>query len=119
MADNYFFGRSQDEMLGDQPRYMYALRRTDSGDLYFARVNQLSRTDSITINNNGASSDNYPDFQPGVDFLEGRDVNHNLTYANLKYEQLRWDDRSIYYYIDSQGNLVARIGSKYAYPTGA
>jgi hypothetical protein len=118
MADNYFFGRSQDEQLGDNPRYMYALRRTDQGDLYFARVNQLSRTDSVQINNGGAAADNYPDFQQGVDFFEGRDVNHNLVYANLNYEQLRWDDRSIYYYIDSQGNLVARVNNKYSYPTG-
>ena len=118
MSGNYVFGRSKDELLGDSPQYFYALRRTDKGDLYFARVNQLSRDDAIQINNNGTTDGNLPDFEEGVDFFEGRDVNHNLVYDNLNYEQYRWDGRSLYYYIDDEGNLVVRTNTKYQYPTG-
>jgi hypothetical protein len=119
MADNYRFGRSQDDLLGGLPRFFYGLRRDDStGEVYFARVNQLSRNDSVTINNPGTAAENYPDFQEGVDFLEGRDINHNLVYPNLNYEQYRWSDKSVYYYIDSAGELVAHFGSQYTYPTG-
>lgn len=118
MASNYVFGRDPNELIGDQPRYFYALRRTDDGELYLARVNQLSREDAIEINNIGDYDGNYNDFQVGVDFFEGRDVYHNLVYDNLKYEQYRWDDRSMYYYIDETGQLVIRTNTKYPYPTG-
>lgn len=118
MASNYVFGRDPEDLIGDQPRYLYALRRTDEGELYFARVNQLSREDSIQINNDGTSDDNFTDFEVGVDFFEGRDVNHNLVFENLNYEQMRWDDKSLYYYVDSDGQLVVRTNTKYQYPTG-
>lgn len=118
MANNYQFGRSQDELLGDTPKYFYALRRTDDGELYFARVNNLSRGDSIQINAEGTSDGNYQEFEPGIDFFEGRDVEHNLVYDNLNYEQMRWDNRNLYYYIDDSGNLCVRIDTKYQYPSG-
>lgn len=118
MSGNYVFGRSKDELLGNSPRYFYALRRTDNGELYFARVNQLSREDSIQINNNGPVDGNLPEFESGVDFFEGRDINHNLVYENLNYEQYRWDDKNLYYYIDDEGNLVVRVDTKYQYPSG-
>jgi len=118
MASNYQFGRSQDDLLGGSPRYFYALRRTDDGELYFARVNQLSRTDSVQINNDGTADGNLPDFEPGVDFFEGRDVTHELVFENLNYEQMRWDNRNLYYYIDADGQLCVRIDTKYQYPSG-
>jgi len=31
---------------------------------------------------------------------------------------LRWDSRSLYYYINDEGQLVVRINQKYTYPTG-
>jgi hypothetical protein len=111
-----YVGVTPKEALGDQPRYFYALRRTDQGDLYFTQVDLLSPTDSIAINAPGAGSDDYTDFEVGTDFFEGRDVYHNKTYPNLNYEQYRWDDKKIYYYLDGQGNLVARIGQTYTYP---
>lgn len=118
MASNYVFGRDPSELIGDQPRYLYALRRTDEGELYFARVNQLSRDDSFTLNNEGDYENNYNDFEPGVDFFEGRDVYHNIVYSNLNYEQFRWDDKSLYYYINDDGQLVVRMNTKYQYPSG-
>ena len=62
------------------------------------------RTDdahTVTINNPGAPADNFPNFEQGQDFYEGRDVNHNLVHVNLNYEQLRWDERNISYYVDA------------------
>lgn len=118
MSSTYQFGRSQEELIGDTPRYFYALRRTDDGELYFARVDQLSRTDGIQINAEGTSDGNFPDFVPGEDFFEGRDVEHDLVFDNLNYEQMRWDQRNLYYYIDDAGNLVVRTDIKYTYPTG-
>ena len=55
----------------------------------------------------------------GVDFFEGRDVNHNLVFGNLNYEQYRWADANINYYLDqTTGQFVARVNQAYSYPTG-
>ena len=114
----YYIGQQPADVLGGQPRYFYGLRRTDDGDLYFSRVDQLIGEDSIEINLPGDPNDNFEDFEVGVDFYEGRDAYHNIVFENLNYEQYRWDDRSIYYYIDDDGQLVARVNAVYTYPTG-
>lgn len=117
--NNYFLGRTADELIGNNFKYFYAIRRNDDGDIWFARVNMLSREDGITINNPGTAADNWDGFETGVDFFEGRDEEtRELEYPNLNYEQYRWDDTSIYYYIDDDGQLVARTHTKYAYPSG-
>ena len=115
---NYFFGRDSDDLLGGAPKYFYGVKRSDDGEVTFTRVNQLSRVDSIEINEPGDIAENFEDFEIGIDFFQGRDVNHNIVFDNLLYEQYRWDDRSIYYYIDTDGQLVARINTKYDYPDG-
>lgn len=99
-------------------RYLYGLRRTEEGELFLGRSDQLSDSDDISINNPGEAIDNFTDFEEGQDFYEGRDVYHNLVYKNLNYEQFRWDNRSIYYYVNAEGELVARLNKVYTYPTG-
>ena len=118
MADT-FLGQSITDMVNQtDARYFYGLRRTDDGELFIAKVDQLKSNDSIQINVEGDQDHNYEDFDQGQDFFEGRDVNHEKIYANLNYEQFRWDNRNINYYIDDSGNLVARINEGYTYPTG-
>ena len=106
-----------EDNLGE--RYFYGLRRTDAGELFLGKLDQLSLTDTIQINKEGDVVDNFPDFDEGAEFFEGRDSAHNLTYKNLNYEQFRWDDRNIDYYINSEGELVARVGQNYTYDDGA
>lgn len=115
MASNYYLGTSPEEALGNTSRFFYGLRRTDNGELFLSRADQLKKTDSITINNPGDPTHNYPNFEQGQDFYEGRDVNHNLVYANLNYEQFRWDDRNVLYYVNDEGELVVRINQNYTY----
>src|SRR6056300_951150 len=113
--DNYS-GFNPNHIYGSvQNRFFYGLRRTDNGELFVAKADQLKTSDSITINKPGSPNGNYPDFEQGQDFYEGRDVNHNLIYENLNYEQYHWDDRNISYYIDDDGELVARINQNYTY----
>jgi len=112
-------GQSIADMVNQtEARYFYGLRRTDDGDLYLAKVDQLKAGDSIAINKEGDPTENYEDFDQGEDFFEGRNVNHERIYANLNYEQFKWDNRNINYYVDDSGNLVARINEGYTYPTG-
>lgn len=115
MSANYT-GFTPDHMMGAvQDRFFYGLRRTDDGELFLSKADQLKTTDSIAINNPGDPTHNYPNFEQGQDFYEGRDVNHNLVYANLNYEQFRWDDRNVLYYVNDEGELVVRINSKHDY----
>jgi hypothetical protein len=115
-SSNYYLGRTPVETLGDSPRYWYALRRDDDGQLYVVRSDQLTDDTAYDINLPGDATDNFEDFEAGIDFYEGVDVDHEPVYKNMKYSQYRWDDRSIFYYVNNQGQLVARIFAGYTYP---
>ena len=109
---------SPEAMMGAVPnRFFYGLRRTDNGELFVVKSDQM-KTDNdhiVTINKPGDLAQNFPNFEQGQDFYEGRDVNHNLVYKNLNYEQLRWDERNISYYVNDEGELIARINHSYTY----
>lgn len=118
MPSSYYLGTSPDEALGNSPRYFYAVRRNADGELFLVRSDQLIDKDSIEINSPGDLVGNFEDFEPGIDYFEGVDADHEHVYDNLKYTQYRWDARSILYYVDEQGQLVQRINQSYTYPTG-
>jgi len=118
MADN-FLGSSINDMVNQtNARYFYGLRRTDDGELYVGKIDQMKSHDSIAINAEGDPINNYEDFEQGEDFFEGRDVKHAKVFKNLNYEQYRWDNRNLFYYVDDSGNLVVRVNEGYDYPTG-
>ena len=74
MADT-FLGQSITDMVNQtNARYFYGLRRTDDGELFIAKVDQLKSNESIIINKEGDPAQNYEDFDEGENFLEGRNV---------------------------------------------
>lgn len=116
---NFNLGQTINDTLGGNPRYFYGLRRNDDGELYFVRLDQIQDTDEIIeINLPGIETEDFPDFESGIDFLEGINENKEIVYDNLKYTQYRWDNRLLFYYVDDNGNLVQRIFKGYNYPTG-
>lgn len=115
MSANYI-GFTPDQLLAAvENRFFYGLRRTDNGELFVGKVDQLKATDTLTINKSGDPSQNFENFQEGQDFFEGRNSKHELVYDNLNYEQYRWDDRNISYYVNDNGELVARVNAPYTY----
>ena len=96
-------------------RFMYALRRTDQGELFFTKIDQMDSNASIQINKPGDPEQNYNDFEQGIDFYEGRDQNHEIVYPNLNYEQLRWDNRHINYYVNDDGEFVLKFNEPHTY----
>jgi len=98
-------------------RYFYALRRTDQGELFFTKIDQMDPNATIQINKPGDPNNNWNEFEQGIDFFEGRDQNHEIVFENLVYEQLRWDNRHINYYINDDGEFVMRLNKPYTYPT--
>ena len=117
MPSPYYFGQSPDESLGDSPRYFYAIRRNDDGELFLLRSDQLKDKDSIDINLPGPPEQTFEDFEPGIDYFEGIADDHESNFANMKYPQYKWDQRSTLYYIDDEGMLVQRVNQDYTYPT--
>lgn len=112
---NYYLGASQDNPLGGAPRYLYALRKNEDGELFFTRIDQLSKTDSIQLNSPGDSDDDYPDFAVNVDYFDGINAAHEIQHANLNYQQYRWDSQDVYYYINDNGEFVKQVGAKHIY----
>jgi hypothetical protein len=119
MPSTYYLGQSPDEALGDSPRYWYALRRNQDGELFLLRSDQLKDKDSIELNIPGDPSENFEDFEPGVDYFDGVQADHEVEYDNLVWTQYRWDNRNMLYYISpADGRLIQRINQGYVYPTG-
>jgi len=119
MASTHYVGQTPSitELLGEgQPRYFYALRRTDEGTLFFAKIDQLKDVESITINNPGRSANDFEDFQYGVNFFNGRlEEDHSRPFANLQWDQYRWDNKNMNYYVNDEGELVVRINQSFTY----
>lgn len=118
MANPYYLGVSPDEALGDSPRFWYALRRNEDGELFFVRSDQLIDNEGYFLNQPGAPEDDFEDFEPGVDYLDGIDSEHEAVYPNMFYPQYKWDNRGLFYFVDADGMLIVRINKSYAYPTG-
>lgn len=96
-------------------RFFYGLRRSDEGELFLGKNDQLKNDEGIQINLPGNDEDNLINYREGQDFFEGRNIYHDLIYLNLIYEQFRWDSKDIYYYVNEEGELVARINQSYEY----
>jgi len=119
----YYIGNefNSNDILGEgNPRFFYALRRqdngADSGTLYFTKIDQISSTDTITLNVAGSSDNNFESFEYGIDFFDGRlAADHSRPYPNLAFDQYRWDGKNCYYYINANGELVVRINQVYTY----
>jgi hypothetical protein len=118
MSANYYLGTTPIESLGDSPRYWYALRRNDDGELFLVRSDQIIDREAYELNIPGPPEEDFDEFEPGVDFLDGIDEDHEPVKENMFYPQYKWDDRSIFYYIDANGQLTMRINRNYSYPTG-
>ena len=118
---SYYIGTSPTDVIGSFiKRYFYGMRRNDDGELFLIVADQLAgNQDSVTINELGIAEDNFLDFEEGIDFLDGIDQNHNIVYKNLRYQQIRWDDRSLVYYVEpNTGQFVQRVTETYVYPDG-
>lgn len=121
MSSFYVGNNPQDVLDGIIKRYLYGLRRNDDGELFLVRIDQLQggTENTVIINEVGDAEENFPDFEEGIDFLDGIDIDHNIVYDNLRYPQLRWDGRVLSYYIDdNDGQFIQRTGESYQYPEG-
>lgn len=112
---NYYLGQEPGSTIDGSPRFFYGLRRNENGSLFLQKIDQIKDKDIMQINEPGDPTENFTDFEPGVDFFEGLTVNHEPVFDNLKYQQYRWDNRPAFYYVNDEGELVVRINQGYTY----
>jgi hypothetical protein len=109
---------SESAMGPAEQRYFYGLRTDEEGTLYFTRTDQWTSSEAIQINRPGDGEEDFEGFEVGIDHFDGKDPDtHERPYENLVFDQYRFDSKSIFYYINSAGELVARINQVYDYPT--
>jgi len=117
---SYYIGTSPTDVLdGFIKRYFYGLRRNDDGELFLVQIDQLRGGDEnvVIVNDLGVAEENYPDFEEGIDFLDGIDADHDIVYPNLRYPQIKWEGRSITYFIDDvTGEFTLRVSEGYDFP---
>jgi hypothetical protein len=118
ISSTYYLGTTPSESLGDSPRYWYALRRNEDGELFLVRSDQITDLDAYELNIPGPPEEDFDNFVAGTDYLDGLDVTHELLKENMFYPQYRWDNRSLFYYVDDEGMFIVRINRGYSYPTG-
>jgi hypothetical protein len=117
-SSTYYLGTTPTEGLGESPRYWYALRRNEDGELFLVRSDQIIDRDAYELNIPGPPEEDFDAFVVGTDYLDGVDTTHELIKENMFYPQYRWDDRSLFYYVDDEGMFIVRINKGYAYPNG-
>ena len=115
---SHYIGNNPESIInGFIKQYFYGMRRNDDGELFLLRQDQLSGQGTATINDIGIGENNFPDFEEGIDYLEGIDENHDIVYENLRYQQIKWDGRLLTYYVDPvDGQFIVRISEDYNYP---
>jgi hypothetical protein len=106
---------------GFERKFLYGLRRNDDGEVFLIKINQAApeEDNSIVINDTGPVEENFPDFEEGIDFLSGVDEDRNVVYDNLRYTQIKWDNRSMTFYIEpDSGQFVQRVSKGFQHPDG-
>ena len=109
--------------------FVYALRRDAENMLYFSKVSAASTELGEFYRTNGTA---IPEFGDGIDYgcydvgvgktsvirNDIATVKKFVDDPNDKYQQIRFDRRNLYYYIDDDGFFVIRFnGPDYAYNT--
>jgi len=118
VSSTYYLGTTPSESLGESPRYWYALRRNADGELFLVRSDQITDTEAYELNIPGPPEEDFDGFIVGTDYLDGIDETHEKPKENMYYPQYKWDNRSLFYYVDSDGMFTVRINRSYSYPTG-
>jgi hypothetical protein len=117
MNGTHVIGQSIDSYNNSDPHYYYALRKNHDGELFFCRVDINDNTEELILFENLMPEEFEGITYPGEEYYDNRSPEtHELQYttAQVKYEQWRWDNRFITYYIDDNGYFTVAINKDIA-----
>lgn len=108
--------------VGKQPKkYFYKLTRNSNSELILSKVDLDSPTDTVEINDMSLVDSNEPmhtfaGFDTSLQYVViNIDENHNVIEKSLGYTQYKVREENINYYIDENGNFIARLNRSYNY----
>lgn len=114
MSDTYVVGKTVEEFNNSTDKYIFALRRTEDGDLYLLKANLTDSNEVVELFGEEVPAEFQSMDIPGSDYFDGRAQDHTLEYTthDVKYEQWKWVNRTQSYFIDSDGFFTIAIGEE-------
>lgn len=112
MSDTYVVGKTVEEFKNSTDTYLFAIRKTDEGDLYLLKSNISEPQQNVELFGHTIPAEFQSIDYPGDDYLDGRAEDHTLenTRDDVKYEQWKWVNRTQSYYIDQNGFFTLAVG---------
>jgi hypothetical protein len=99
-------------------KYFYKITRNSNQELILTKVDLNSSTETVVVNDPELEIDNVKHaFQGfGTDYVViNTDADHEVIDPPLGVSQYKVRNDDINYFIDGEGNLIARINAKYMY----
>jgi hypothetical protein len=94
--------------------YVYALRRDANDMLFFSKVSTASTSETLDPHRlDGTQVEEFGDYN---DYVE--ETTEQKALANNpqdKYQQIRFDRRNLFYYLDTDGYLVLQVNGTHSY----
>ena len=94
--------------------YVYALRRDADDMLYFTKVSTASTTETLDPHRlDGTQVEEFGDYDDYVE--ETTEQKQLANNPQDKYQQIRFDRRNLFYYLDADGYLVLQVNGTHSY----
>jgi hypothetical protein len=94
--------------------YVYALRRDADDMLFFTKVSTASTTETFDpFRLDGTQVEEFGDYDDYVE--ETTEQKQLANNPQDKYQQIRFDRRNLFYYLDADGYLVLQVNGTHSY----
>jgi hypothetical protein len=114
-SDTVTTGNGSDDLGNDF--FIHALQRDDKGMLTYTKIRSIDPTEIADFTRKDGTP--YLDIATGLyDYVEETTEEKSLyNSAEDRYQQFRFDERKLSYFVDSDGYLVIRFNEDYDYTT--
>jgi hypothetical protein len=99
-------------------KYFYKITRNSNQELILTKIDLNSSTETVVVNNPELETNNVKHAFQGfnTDYVViNTDESHNIIDPPLGVSQYKVRNDDINYFVDNNGNLIARINAKYTY----
>lgn len=97
-------------------KFFYKITRNSDNDLILTKINTNASTEEIVLNDPSIAGEQHVFQGFGTDYtVINTDANHEVIDDPLGVSQYMIRNDDVNYYIDENGNFIARINKKYNY----
>jgi len=114
-SDTVTTGNGSDDLGNDF--FIHALKRDDKGMLTYTKIRSIDPTEIADFTRKDGTP--YLDIATGLyDYVEETTEEKSLyNSAEDRYQQFRFDERKVSYFVDNDGYFVIRFNEDYDYTT--